>query len=254
MIILKLKNHFARYGCPERVISDNGPQFSAEEFVTFADTWNFEHLTSSPGNSKANGKAESAVKMAKRLIRKAVEGGADPYLAILDYRNTPTQGMESSPAQRLLNRRTRTLLPTTSKLLQPKVMCQEKEFRDIKKRQEQQIKYYNRNAKDLPELSHGDVVRMKPFRMGKKKWDKAVVTARLDERSYTVKTPEGNSYRRNRSHLKKSAEMPIKEEVSSEDEWSQANEESTEEEVTQSTTPLKEKPTESLSPAKSLDR
>ncbi|XP_028419155.1 uncharacterized protein K02A2.6-like [Dendronephthya gigantea] len=251
MIILKLKNHFARYGCPERVISDNGPQFSAEEFVTFADTWNFEHLTSSPGNSKANGKAESAVKMAKRLIRKAVEGGADPYLAILDYRNTPTQGMESSPAQRLLNRRTRTLLPTTSKLLQPKVMCQEKEFRDMKKRQEQQIKYYNRNAKDLPELSHGDVVRMKPFRMGKKKWDKAVVTARLDERSYTVKTPEGNSYRRNRSHLKKSAEMPIKEEVSSEDEWSQANEESTEEEVTQSTTPLKEKPTESLSPAKS---
>ena len=26
-VILKLKNHFARHGCPDRVISDNSPQF-----------------------------------------------------------------------------------------------------------------------------------------------------------------------------------------------------------------------------------
>ena len=25
-VILKLKNHFARYGCPVQVVSDNGPQ------------------------------------------------------------------------------------------------------------------------------------------------------------------------------------------------------------------------------------
>ena len=35
------------------------------------------------------------------------------------------------------------------------------------------------------------MVRMKPFRMGKKTWDKAMVTTRLDERSYiTRKTAE----------------------------------------------------------------
>ena len=26
-VVLKLKNHFAHYGCPDRLISDNGPQF-----------------------------------------------------------------------------------------------------------------------------------------------------------------------------------------------------------------------------------
>ena len=143
MVILKLKNHFARYGCPDRVISDNGPQLTAEEFATFAGAWDFEHRTSSPGNSKANGKAESAVKTAKMLIRKALEARTDPYLAILDYRNTPTQGMESIPVQRLMNRRTRTLVPTTATLLQPRVAGRNREIRDLNKRQEQQAKYYN---------------------------------------------------------------------------------------------------------------
>jgi transposase InsO family protein len=212
MLNLKLKNHFARYGCPDRVISDNGPQFAAEEFATFAGAWDFEHRTSSPGNSKANGKAESAVKTAKMLIRKALEARTDPYLAILDYRNTPTQGMESSPVQRLMNRRTRTLIPTTATLLQPGVAGRNREIRDLNKRQEQQAKYYNRTAKDLPKLEEGEMVRMKPFRMGKKTWDKAMVTTRLDERSYIVETPEGKSYRRNRGHLKKSAEKPTRNE------------------------------------------
>ena len=26
-VILKLKSHFMRYGCPDQVVSDNGPQF-----------------------------------------------------------------------------------------------------------------------------------------------------------------------------------------------------------------------------------
>ena len=85
-VILKLKNHFTRYGCPDKVVSDNGPQFSCNKFATFARTWEFKHCPISPGNSKANGKVESAVKTAKRLLRKALEAGTNPYLAILDYK------------------------------------------------------------------------------------------------------------------------------------------------------------------------
>lgn len=77
-IILKHKSHFARYGCPEQVISDNGLQFISEKFAEFAREWDFTHRTSSPGNSKANGKAESVVKIAKRLLRKAVDTGPIP--------------------------------------------------------------------------------------------------------------------------------------------------------------------------------
>ena len=45
-----------------------------------------------PDRPWANGKVESAVKMTKNLFRKAKEDRADPYLAMLDHRNTPAKG------------------------------------------------------------------------------------------------------------------------------------------------------------------
>ena len=92
-VILKLKNRFTRYGCPDKFVSGNRPQFSCNEFATFACTWEFELCTINPGNRKANGKVESAVNTAKRLLCEALEAGTDPYLAVLDYINTPTQGI-----------------------------------------------------------------------------------------------------------------------------------------------------------------
>ena len=50
-------------------------------------------------------------------------------------------------------------------------------------------------------------MRMKPFVLGKKEWKKAVVTNRLDERSYEVDTGD-ILYRRNRAHLRKTEELP----------------------------------------------
>ena len=98
-VIKKIKAHFARYGIPDTVISDNGPQFSSHTFKEFADQWEFKHHTSSPYHSRSNGLAESAVKTAKRLITKAILDQQDIYLALLDHRNTPTQGFSSSPSQ-----------------------------------------------------------------------------------------------------------------------------------------------------------
>ena len=111
-VIRKLKAQFARHGLPCEVVSDPGPQFTASMFRDFAVAYDFEHLLVSPANQKANGKAESAVKSAKRLMRKCKDAHSDPFLALLDFRNTPIQGVGSSPVQRLMNRRTRTLLPT----------------------------------------------------------------------------------------------------------------------------------------------
>ena len=117
MVTRKLKAHFAHCGCPETVVSDNGPQYVSVEFTTFSKEWDFEHTPSSPGNSRSNGQAESALKMAKKLLRKAMDTKSDVQLAILDHCNTPSQSHDMSPAQRLLNRRTRTLLPTAGSLL-----------------------------------------------------------------------------------------------------------------------------------------
>ena len=76
-VIRKLKAHFTRYGCPETVVSGNGPQYASVEFATFFKEWDFEHTPSSPGNSQSNGQAESAVKTAKKLLRKAIDTNSD---------------------------------------------------------------------------------------------------------------------------------------------------------------------------------
>ena len=206
-VVRKLKAHFSRYGVPSVVISDNGPQFSSEEFDEFSQKWEFEHRCSSPGHQQANGMAESAVKMAKKLIRKAIDSGRDPQLAILDYRNTPTQDFGSSPAQRMFGRRTRTLLPMCEKLLKPQSVDVEYNKKTKKLRNNRSSWYYNKKAKDLECLSEGDIVRMKPLVAGKDRWSKGIVKKRLDERSYEVATETG-TFRRNRIHLKKVQELP----------------------------------------------
>ena len=119
-----MKQHFARYGIPSTVVSDNGPQFSSKEFESFSKNWDFKHEPSDPGYPKGNGKAESAVKAAKAPMNKCAQSKTDPYIAILETRNTPTQDVGSSPAQRLLNRRTRSsqlTLPMSESLLAQEV-------------------------------------------------------------------------------------------------------------------------------------
>lgn len=69
-VINKLSSHFARYGIPETLISDGGPQFSSQEFKSFSTSWEFEHHITTPYHSQSNGKAESAVKEAKKILKK----------------------------------------------------------------------------------------------------------------------------------------------------------------------------------------
>ena len=107
---------FARYGV---LVTDNGPQFASAEFVSFAGRWGFQHVTSSPHYPQSNGRADNAVKTIKRLFTKSQETRQSEFQALLDWRNTPTEGLGSSPAQRFLGRRCRTLLPMTETLLTP---------------------------------------------------------------------------------------------------------------------------------------
>ncbi|XP_034092513.1 uncharacterized protein K02A2.6-like [Gymnodraco acuticeps] len=146
--------------CDASALTQKGKPYSSQEFQRFSRPWEFEHKTSSPGYPQSNGKAESAVKTAKRLMLKAKAAGQEPYLAMLDHRNTPTQGLTTSPAQGLLSRRTRTLLPTWDSLLQPEVKQTTQEQID---RQEKQATYYNRTAKDMDMLKQGDRVRVQPY-------------------------------------------------------------------------------------------
>ena len=66
-VIQALKKHFSRHGIPDTVVSDNGSQFSSQEF---SFPWEFSHATSSPHHPKSNGKAESSVKIVISFSRK----------------------------------------------------------------------------------------------------------------------------------------------------------------------------------------
>ena len=153
-------------------MTDNGPQFSSEDFQRFAAEWEFSHITSSPGYPQANGKAESAVKSIKRMLKRVERAGSDPVLALLALRNTPMEGRQATPAQLLYSHRCRTLLPIAAQLLQPAVVSNARERLKVNKAK--QAKQYNKQAKDLPLLNVDDTIRMQPMN-GQSDWKKGVV-------------------------------------------------------------------------------
>lgn len=62
------------------------------------------------------------MKIVQNLCKKAASAGTDTWIAILLWRNTPTEGLHSSPAQRLVARRLKTPLPVSDTLLEPSVV------------------------------------------------------------------------------------------------------------------------------------
>ena len=140
--------------------------------------------------------AEKAVQTAKNLIKKAIADNRDPYLALLEHRNTPLSDQLGSPVQRLMGQRTKILLPTSEKLLQPKTISPKVVCRKMTQRKAKQKYYYDKHARHLKEMAVGDAVMM----MDGNKWKPAKVIAISQDapRSYVIKTPKGQTYRRNR--------------------------------------------------------
>ena len=196
----KIKAIFARHGVPELVISDNGPQYANKEFKAFSDKWGFTHYTSSPHHSQGNGTAEAAVKTAKKMLSRS----NDPWLAILEHRNTPVRGY--SPAQKLLSRRTRSTLPLKPELLEPEVIPIKTLIdQDIRKKQHNK-RHYDKTAKELPPLVIGSQIRAKLQPKSSPRWTRGQVVERNSDRSYIIEA-EGRKYRRARGHIRDTKEL-----------------------------------------------
>ena len=147
-VLRELLPMFARSGLPDVFVSDNGPQFASAEFAVFMKQKGITHVTSSPHYAQSNGKAENAVKTLKLLFAKAKQSGESEYMALLDWRNTPSEGMSTSPAQRLMGRRCKTLLPTAGTLLKPRYDT-DADTRALACRKRRQSFYYNQHARPL---------------------------------------------------------------------------------------------------------
>lgn len=93
-------------------------------------------------------------------MTKAKKEGSDAYLALLDYPNMTTQGLDTSLAQRLMSRSTKTLQPTTANLLQPQKAVSLSQQDKMLSNQVRQGKSYDRGTRALLDLEPGDTVRM----------------------------------------------------------------------------------------------
>ena len=110
-------------------------------------------------------------------------------------------GQFASPAQLLMSRSLRSILPVSKKKLEPKPPLKSKVVNNRKQMQQRPVKYYN---KELKPFKSGDKVRVK---QKDGKWKKAVAS-KLDRtpRSYHVRTENGGIYRRNHRVLRESKE------------------------------------------------
>nr|XP_006815368.1 PREDICTED: uncharacterized protein K02A2.6-like [Saccoglossus kowalevskii] len=197
-VISATKSMFARFGIPKEVVTDNGPQFSSHEYAYFAKQWGFCHTTSSPGYAQANGQIERTVQTVKEMIKKCEETGHDPYIALLNFRNTPVDTVNKSPAQLLQSRRLASKLPVTEELLKPEVV--ENAHAKLRQRQMTQKYYYDIRASTTKHaFQPGHNVRLRTL---KGEWKYGTIQNKCQNvpRSYIIETPEGKLFRRNRRH------------------------------------------------------
>ena len=194
--ILQLKSVFSRYGIPQQLISDNGPQFSSGVFTSFAEDYGFSHMTSSPRYPQSNGEAERAVKTVKLLLTKAKLSTSDPYLAMLNYNSTPlVSGL--SPSEMMMGRKLRTTLPLPSTQLTPRtpnwtdVREKENTYKAVMSRNYDQ----RRGVKQRRDFKTGDRIYLPHEQV-----DGTVIRRHVTPRSYVVSTPSGEK-RRTKSHL-----------------------------------------------------
>ena len=202
-VLRALSVHFARYGIPEVLVSDNGPQYASAEFADFTQELDIDHRTSSPTFPQSNGRAENAVKTVKALWRKALASGQDPMWALLMWRNAPNETTGVSPAQLMFGRQCRTFLPTARSNLSPRAPVDVRQHLvSAKARQAQQ---FNRGAKPLRPLVEGETVRMRL--PGRSTWSAGICLRSVADRSYLVRV-DNAVYRRNRRHLLATGENP----------------------------------------------
>ncbi len=108
-LVRHLRTFFATFGVPEELSSDGGPEFSAGCTQAFLSSWGVQHRMSSAHFPQSNGRAEVAVKKAKRLLMSNTGPAGsldhDRFLrGMLQLRNTPDPDCNVSPAQIVFGR------------------------------------------------------------------------------------------------------------------------------------------------------
>ena len=162
----KLNKIFSTHGLPQKIVTDNGPSFTSDEFKRYMQANGIKHITSAPYHPATNGLAERAVQTMKQGIRQMLNGSIEEKLAkfLFKYRITPHSTTGVSPSELLMGRRIRSrldlLLPDLTSVVQDK---------QLKQKQAHDKKKPDRN------FIIGDTVFAEDFTASSEKWLPGVV-------------------------------------------------------------------------------
>ena len=192
--IEELRKLFATYGLPEQVVSDNGPQFTSEEFIDFMKKNHIKSIRSTPYHPSTNGLVERFVQTLKRALRTSEASGRSVQhrLAnfLMSYRSSPHTTTNRTPCELFLKREIRTRLD----LLRPDSAV------EVREKQASQKKHHDRRARPC-EYGVGDSVMARNYRDGPK-WMTGVVIERKGPLSYIIQMESGMLWRRHVDQLR----------------------------------------------------
>lgn len=176
--ISKLREVFGRFGLIDTLVSDNGRQFTAEEFKVFMKSNNIKHILTAPGHPATNGQAENLVKTFKKTVLANLRDGENLddiiSLFLFDYRTTKHCSTGETPAKLLLGREIKTRF---SMLCPPLVRNKivESQLSNIKN---------HRGARNINFENDKKVFVRDYSNPNKASWQEATVKKRLGPQSY----------------------------------------------------------------------
>ncbi|XP_062605742.1 uncharacterized protein K02A2.6-like [Saccostrea cucullata] len=196
-----LRTVFARNSLPSQIVSDNGPQFTSEEFANFTRGNGIKHITSAPYHPSTN-LAERFVqsfKMSLKSSKKENGSMVKKLNFLMAYRNAPQCTTNESPAKLFMGRN----LPSRLDLMKPDVR---------RKVEEKQCEVRERRKSVLRKFEPGDSVAVRDYRKDHSQWTSGTVTAQTGPVSYSVEVTPGVTWRRHADQLR-SSNVPIQEDL-----------------------------------------
>ena len=194
VIIKRMKSCFAVHGLPVEIVTDNGPQFVAEEFDLYLSEHGIVHRRITPYWPQANSEVERFNRTLEKAIRAANTEGKDwkneLNTFLLNYRATAHCTTGKSPAFLLFGREIRTKIPSvnTSNLPGSKSDVVDPTIIERDRRQKAKMKKYadEKRRAASSNIKRGDQVLLKQQRKNK-------LSTRYDPDPYTVVGTKGTS-------------------------------------------------------------
>ncbi|XP_011705682.1 PREDICTED: uncharacterized protein K02A2.6-like, partial [Wasmannia auropunctata] len=200
-LIKELDTIFADKGYPSHIVSDNGTQFTSDEFAAYLKQFRIKHTFSAPFYPATNGAAENFVKTFKDKVKKIMKDGhsldfsVNRFLA--DYRNTPHCSTNVPPAQLMYKRQLKTRFDLIN--CDTRRTVEDNQF----------IQQRSTHGKRRIELQKGDIVYAKDYRKDTPNNARAIIVKQLSPIMYTLQFADGFTTKRHANQIVSSALKPV---------------------------------------------